>query len=206
MAKLYSYWITVNYREAYGIFGCNGILFNHESPRRGETFVTRKITRALTNIAVGNEDCLYLGNLNAKRDWGHAKDFVRMQWLMLQQNEPNDYVIATGKQYSVKEFVKWSAEFLGIEIAFKGEGVDEVGIIKSFDKGKFPNLSIGKEIIKVDPKYYRPAEVEELLGDASKAKNDLGWKPEISAKEMCKDMIEHDLKKAVETAHLKQIK
>ena len=206
VAKLYSYWITVNYREAYGIFGCNGILFNHESPRRGETFVTRKITRALTNIAVGNEDCLYLGNLNAKRDWGHAKDFVRMQWLMLQQNEPNDYVIATGKQYSVKEFVKWSAEFLGIEIAFKGEGVDEVGIIKSFDEGKFPNLSIGKEIIKVDPKYYRPAEVEELLGDASKAKNDLGWKPEISAKEMCKDMIEHDLKKAVETAHLKQIK
>ena len=178
VAKLYGYWITKNYREAYGMYACTGILFNHESPRRGETFVTRKITQALSKISVGLQDCLYLGNLNAKRDWGHAKDFVEAMWLMLQQDEPDDYVIATGTQYSVKDFVEEAAPYFGMKIAWEGEGLDEVGIDK---------LS-KKTVIRVDPKYFRPAEVETLLGDASKAKEKLGWEPKISFKELVEDM------------------
>jgi GDPmannose 4,6-dehydratase len=178
VAKLYGYWITKNYREAYGMYACTGILFNHESPRRGETFVTRKITQALSKISVGLQDCLYLGNLNAKRDWGHAKDFVEAMWLMLQQDEPDDYVIATGTQYSVKDFVEEAAPYFGMNIAWEGEGLDEVGIDK---------LS-KKTVIRVDPKYFRPAEVETLLGDASKAKEKLGWEPKISFKELVEDM------------------
>ena len=178
VAKLYGYWITKNYREAYGMYACTGILFNHESPRRGETFVTRKITQALSKISVGLQDCLYLGNLNAKRDWGHAKDFVEAMWLMLQQDEPDDYVIATGTQYSVKDFVEEAAPYFGMKIAWEGEGLNEVGIDK---------LS-KKTVIRVDPKYFRPAEVETLLGDASKAKEKLGWEPKISFKELVEDM------------------
>ena len=178
VAKLYGYWITKNYREAYGMYACTGILFNHESPRRGETFVTRKITQALSKISVGLQDCLYLGNLNAKRDWGHAKDFVEAMWLMLQQDVPDDYVIATGTQYSVKDFVEEAAPYFGMKIAWEGEGLNEVGIDK---------LS-KKTVIRVDPKYFRPAEVETLLGDASKAKEKLGWEPKISFKQLVEDM------------------
>ena len=178
VAKLYGYWITKNYREAYGMYACTGILFNHESPRRGETFVTRKITQALSKISVGLQDCLYLGNLNAKRDWGHAKDFVEAMWLMLQQDEPDDYVIATGTQYSVKDFVEEAAPYFGMKIAWEGEGLNEVGIDK---------LS-KKTVIRVDPKYFRPAEVETLLGDASKAKEKLGWEPKISFDQLVEDM------------------
>lgn len=186
VAKLYAYWITVNYREAYDIYACNGILFNHESPLRGETFVTRKITRAMARISLGLQDCLFLGNLDAKRDWGHAKDYVRMQWLMLQQDKPEDYVIATGKQYSVRDFVDISAKELGIDIQWTGKGIDEKGI----------NKSTGKTIVAVDPKYFRPTEVETLLGDPSRAKQKLGWEPEISFEEMVKDMIQVDLEEA----------
>ena len=203
-AKLYAYWITINYREAYGIYACNGILFNHEAPRRGETFVTRKITRGLSNIAQGLEKCLYLGNMDALRDWGHAKDYVKMQWLMLQQDSPEDYVIATGIQYSVRQFVEWSAKELGISIDFIGKGLDEVGIVKSIDGDKAPYLSIGDEIVKIDPRYFRPAEVETLLGDPSKAKNQLGWEPEISVKEMCSEMVSEDLKIAKKTRLLNE--
>ena len=178
VAKLYGYWITKNYREAYGMYACTGILFNHESPRRGETFVTRKITQALSRISVGLQDCLYLGNLNAKRDWGHAKDFVEAMWLMLQQDEPDDYVIATGTQYSVKDFVEEAAPYFDMKIVWEGEGLDEVGI----------DTNTGKTVIKVDPKYFRPAEVETLLGDASKAKEKLGWEPKISFKQLVEDM------------------
>jgi GDPmannose 4,6-dehydratase len=178
VAKLYGYWITKNYREAYGMYACTGILFNHESPRRGETFVTRKITQALSKISVGLQDCLYLGNLNAKRDWGHAKDFVEAMWLMLQQDEPEDFVIATGTQYSVKDFVEEAAPYFGMKIAWEGEGLNEVGIDKLTKK----------TVIQVDPKYFRPAEVETLLGDASKAKEKLGWIPKISFKELVEDM------------------
>jgi GDPmannose 4,6-dehydratase len=178
VAKLYGYWITKNYREAYGMYACTGILFNHESPRRGETFVTRKITRALSRISVGLQDCLYLGNLNARRDWGHAKDFVEAMWMMLQQDEPDDYVIATGVQYSVKDFVEESASYFGMRIVWMGEGLDEYGY----------DLNTKKVVIKVDPKYFRPAEVETLLGDASKAKKKLGWEPKISFKELVEDM------------------
>ncbi len=185
VAKLYAYWITVNYREAYGIFACNGILFNHESPLRGETFVTRKITRALARIKLGLQNCLFLGNLNAKRDWGHAKDYVKMQWLMLQQDDPEDYVIATGYQYSVKDFVVCAANELGIEISWKGVGKDEVGL----DSG-------GRVIVRVDPRYYRATEVETLLGDASKAKLKLGWSPEITFEELVSEMVLEDLKEA----------
>jgi len=181
VAKLYGYWITKNYREAYGMYACTGILFNHESPRRGETFVTRKITQALSKISVGLQDCLYLGNLNAKRDWGHAKDFVEAMWLMLQQNEPDDYVIATGTQYSVKDFVEEAAPYFGMKIAWEGEGLDEVGIDKLTKK----------TVIQVNPKYFRPAEVETLLGDASKAKEKMGWEPKISFKELVEDMCIH---------------
>jgi GDPmannose 4,6-dehydratase len=178
VAKLYGYWITKNYREAYGMYACTGILFNHESPRRGETFVTRKITQALSKISVGLQDCLYLGNLNAKRDWGHAKDFVEAMWLMLQQDEPEDFVIATGEQYSVREFVEQAAPYFGMNIVWEGEEINEIGIDKN----------TGKTVIKVNPKYFRPAEVETLLGDATKAKKKLGWEPKISFKELVSDM------------------
>ena len=196
VAKMYAYWIVVNYRESYGIFACNGILFNHESPRRGETFVTRKITRALANISQGLEDCLYLGNLNALRDWGHAKDYVRMQWMMLQIDKPEDFVIATGVQYSVRDFVKWSAGELGITIEFKGEGIDEVGIVTEITSDDDLEINVGDIICKVDPKYFRPAEVETLLGDPSYAKKVLGWEPKISVQEMCSEMVRHDLNEA----------
>jgi GDPmannose 4,6-dehydratase len=196
IAKLYSYWITVNYREAYGIYACNGILFNHESPRRGETFVTRKITRGLANIAQGLEECLYMGNLGALRDWGHAKDYVRMQWLMLQQEAPEDFVIASGRQYPVREFLIWSAEELGVELEFTGSGTDELGRVVSVDKEISPGISEGDIIVRVDPRYFRPTEVETLLGDASKAREKLGWEPQISAREMCAEMVADDLKTA----------
>ena len=195
-AKLYAYWITVNYRESYGMFACNGILFNHESPRRGETFVTRKITRGLCNIAQGLEKCLFLGNMDALRDWGHAEDYVRMQWLMLQQEKPDDFVIATGVQYSVRQFVQWSAAELGIDIEFSGEGINEKGVIKSITGENAPALNIGDVIVEVDSRYLRPAEVETLLGDPSKAKNVLGWVPEISVKDMCSEMVKEDLRAA----------
>lgn len=196
VAKLYAYWITVNYREAYGLYACNGILFNHESPRRGETFVTRKISRGLANISQGLESCLYMGNLNALRDWGHAKDYVRMQWLMLQQEVPEDYVISSGVQFSVRDFVLWAAEDLGIELEFRGEGIDEVGIVKSLRNDVAANLNVGDEIIKVNPRYFRPTEVETLLGDPHKAKRNLGWEPEISARAMCEEMVAADLAEA----------
>ena len=195
VAKLYAYWITINYREAYGLYACNGILFNHESPRRGETFVTRKITMAIAKISLGLQDCLYLGNLNALRDWGHAKDYVRMQWLMLQKKEPKDYVIATGSQFSVRDFLIWSARHVGIELEFKGKGVNEVGIVASVSGESKENINIGDEIIRVDPRYFRPSEVETLLGDPSQAKDDLGWIPEIKVEEMCSEMVREDLKK-----------
>ncbi|AHK20213.1 GDP-mannose 4,6-dehydratase [Yersinia similis] len=204
VAKLYAYWITVNYREAYGMYACNGILFNHESPRRGETFVTRKITRVLANISQGLETCLHLGNLDSLRDWGHAKDYVRMQWLMLQQEQPEDFVIATGKQISVREFVRMAAAELGIELEFRGMGVNEIGVVKSVkDSDDVMSVKVGDVIIKVDQKYFRPAEVETLLGDPSKAKIKLGWVPEISVNEMCAEMVKNDLQKAKAIAILK---
>jgi GDPmannose 4,6-dehydratase len=203
VAKLYAYWITVNYREAYGIYACNGILFNHESPRRGETFVTRKITRGLANIAQGLEHCLYLGNLNALRDWGHAKDYVRMQWLMLQQDRPEDFVIATGIQHAVRDFVRWSAEELGITLRFEGEGLDEHAIVERIAGGQALALKPGDVIVRVDPRYFRPAEVETLLGDPTKAKERLGWVPEISVRDMCAEMVAEDLKSAKRHAFLK---
>ena len=192
-AKIYAYWITVNYRESYGMYACNGILFNHESPRRGETFVTRKITRAIARIKLGLQDCLYLGNLNALRDWGHAKDYVRMQWMMLQQDEPEDYVIATGVQYSVRDFVNAAAAEVGMTIDWRGEGVDE----KGYDQH-------GKCIVAVDPRYFRPAEVETLLGDPTKAKEKLGWEPEITFEELVAEMVREDLKDAEKNALIKQ--
>jgi GDPmannose 4,6-dehydratase len=193
VAKMYAYWITVNYREAYGMYACNGILFNHESPRRGETFVTRKITRALANIAQGLENCLFLGNIDSLRDWGHAKDYVRMQWMMLQQETADDFVIATGKQISVREFVRMSAREAGIELAFSGTGVEEIATVTAVDPTKAPAVAVGDVIVKVDPRYFRPAEVETLLGDPSKAKAKLGWVPEITVEEMCAEMVAHDL-------------
>ena len=196
VAKLYSYWITVNYREAYGLYACNGILFNHESPRRGETFVTRKITRGLANIAQGLEPCLYMGNIDAKRDWGHAKDYVRMMWLMLQQEAPDDFVIATGAQFSVREFIAWSAEELGITLRFEGAGVEEVGVVAAVDGDRAPSVKVGDVVVRIDPRYFRPAEVETLLGDPSKARQELGWVPEITARDMCAEMVAEDLKAA----------
>lgn len=193
VAKLYAYWITVNYRESYGIFACNGILFNHESSRRGETFVTRKITRGLSNIAYGLEKCLYMGNIDALRDWGHAKDYVRMQWMMLQQEKPEDFVIATGLQYSVRDFIKWSASEIGISIDFKGSGEDEYAVVTDINGELAPNLNTGDVIMRIDPRYYRPAEVETLLGDPANAKNKLGWVPEITAQEMCSEMMRSDI-------------
>src|SRR5690554_3609540 len=203
VAKLYAYWITVNYREAYGMYACNGVLFNHESPRRGETFVTRKITRGLANIAQGLESCLYMGNLDALRDWGHAKDYVRMQWMMLQQEQPEDFVIATGVQYSVREFIQWSAAELGIALRFEGEGVEEVALVESVTGGDAPFVKPGDVIVRVDRRYFRPAEVETLLGDPSKAKAKLGWEPQITVREMCAEMVREDLKVAQRHAFLK---
>lgn len=197
VAKLYAYWITVNYREAYGIYGCNGILFNHESPLRGETFVTRKITRALARIKLGLQECLYLGNMDSLRDWGHAKDYVEMQWLLMQQDQPEDWVIATGIQYSVRDFVNAAAEELGINIAWQGTGVDETGIWDTPSPTLGEGRGEGKRaIVKVDPRYFRPTEVETLLGDASKAREKLGWTPKISFKELVAEMVREDLKTA----------
>lgn len=204
VAKMYAYWITVNYREAYGMYACNGILFNHESPRRGETFVTRKITRGLANIAQGLESCLYMGNMDALRDWGHAKDYVRMQWMMLQQDQPEDFVIATGVQYSVRQFIEWSAAELGITLRFEGQGVDEKGVVAKVEGDKAPSVKPGDVLIAVDPRYFRPAEVETLLGDPTKAKSKLGWVPEITVQEMCAEMVAHDLTQARQHALLKQ--
>ena len=221
VAKLYAYWITVNYREAYGMYACNGILFNHESPRRGETFVTRKITRGLANISQGLESCLYMGNIDALRDWGHAKDYVRMQWLMLQQDKPDDFVIATGVQYSVRQFIEWTATALGMQLRWEGTGVDEVGYWLNpprADANRGADFSPPKStevdptqakptevpVVRIDPRYFRPTEVETLLGDPSKAKQKLGWVPEITAQDMCAEMVAHDLAQAKQHALLKQ--
>ncbi|ELI6431458.1 GDP-mannose 4,6-dehydratase [Aeromonas salmonicida subsp. salmonicida] len=204
VAKLYAYWITVNYREAYGIYACNGILFNHESPRRGETFVTRKITRGFANIAQGLENCLYMGNIDALRDWGHAKDYVYMQWLMLQQQQPEDFVIATGQQYSVRQFIYWTAEELGIRLHFEGEGIEEVGVVDAIIGDHAPALKIGDVILRIDPGYFRPAEVETLLGDATKARDKLGWQPHIDAHTLCKEMTREDLAEAKRQAFLRR--
>lgn len=193
-AKLYAYWITVNYREAYGLYACNGILFNHESPRRGETFVTRKITRALARISLGLQDCIYLGNLDAKRDWGHARDYVEMQWLMLQQEEPDDYVIATGKQYSVRQFVDAAAAELGITLSWEGEGVDEIGVVASARGTLAGGVSAGQTVVKVDPRYFRPTEVETLLGDPAKAHRKLGWKPSTKFADLVAEMVREDFR------------
>ena len=207
VAKLYAYWIVVNYREAYGMYACNGILFNHESPRRGETFVTRKITRGLANITQGLDGCLYMGNIDALRDWGHAKDYVRMQWMMLQQEQPDDFVIATGKQYSVRQFIEMSATELGINIKWQGSGIDETGVIDKSSpilNTEQKILKTGDTIFRIDPRYFRPTEVESLLGDPTKAKEKLGWVPEITLQEMCKEMVEHDLEQAKQHALLKK--
>jgi GDPmannose 4,6-dehydratase len=205
VAKLFAYWITVNYREAYGMYACNGILFNHESPRRGETFVTRKITRGLANISQGLEDCLYMGNIDALRDWGHAKDYVRMQWLMLQQEQPEDFVIATGVQYSVRQFIEKTATELGMQLRWEGTGVNEVGY---WTNPPLPQGEGGGEfarcIIKIDPRYFRPTEVETLLGDPTKAKEKLGWVPEITLDEMVIEMVVHDLADAKKNALIKR--
>jgi GDPmannose 4,6-dehydratase len=206
VAKMYAYWITVNYREAYGIYACNGILFNHESPRRGETFVTRKITRGLANISQGLEDCLFMGNIDALRDWGHAKDYVRMQWMMLQQDKPEDFVIATGVQYSVRQFIEKTAGALGIQIRWEGQGVNEVGyaVIANEARQSMSLCSTDKPVIRIDPRYFRPTEVETLLGDPSKAKERLGWVPEITLDEMVQEMVATDLADAKKHALLRK--
>jgi len=208
VAKLFAYWITINYREAYGMYACNGILFNHESPKRGETFVTRKITRALTNIALGLEDCLYIGNLNAKRDWGHARDYVEMQWLMLQQTEPADYVIATGEQISVRNFIERASQQLGLSIAWSGSALDEIGTIEAIwatDRGEMTNgLAVGDVIVRVDTRYFRPAEVETLLGDPGKAARELGWRPTSTIDDLIAEMLDYDLDLARQRALLSQ--
>jgi len=203
VAKMYAYWIVVNYREAYGMYACNGILFNHESPRRGETFVTRKITRGLANIAQGLEECLYIGNLGALRDWGHAKDYVRMQWMMLQQEQPEDFVIATGVQFSVRQFIQWSAQELGITLRFEGQGVNEIAVVDKTEGHNAPALQVGQAIVRIDPRYFRPTEVETLLGDPSKAKAKLDWTPEITVQQMCAEMVAADLQAAKQHALLK---
>ncbi len=204
VAKMYAYWITVNYRESYGMYACNGILFNHESPRRGETFVTRKITRGLAQIAQGLDDCLYMGNINALRDWGHARDYVRMQWMMLQQEVAEDFVIATGQQYEVREFIRWAAEDLGMTLEFQGEGVAESAVVSKISGDSAPGVCVGQVVLRIDPKYYRPAEVETLLGDPKKAADRLGWTPETSAREMCAEMIASDLEEARRMALLRR--
>lgn len=202
VAKMYAFWITVNYREAYGIYACNGILFNHESPIRGETFVTRKITRAASKIALGLQAKLYLGNLDAKRDWGHAKDYVRMMWMLLQHETPQDWVIATGKTTSVRDFVRMAFDFLGIELEFKGDGVDEKGYVSKCTNPQF-QLEVGREIVAVDPRYFRPTEVDLLIGDATKAKEELGWVPEYDLKQLVDDMMASDLKLMQKDQYLK---
>jgi GDPmannose 4,6-dehydratase len=204
VAKMYAYWICVNYREAYGMYACNGILFNHESPRRGETFVTRKITRGMSNIALGLEECLYMGNIDSLRDWGHAKDYVRMQWMMLQQDTPEDFVIATGVQYSVREFISWTAAEMGVTLRFEGKDVEEIAIVESVTGDLAPMMKPGQVIMRIDPRYFRPAEVETLLGNPAKAKTKLGWTPEITAQEMCAEMVREDLKTARRHALLKE--
>lgn len=207
VAKLYAYWITVNYRESYGVYGCNGILFNHESPRRGETFVTRKITRGLSNISQGLEPCLYMGNLDSLRDWGHARDYVEMQWLMLQQEQPEDFVIATGKQISVREFISRAAGNLGFSLEFSGTGTEEIGTVAAIDEARAdPDIAVepGDVIVRVDPKYYRPAEVDTLLGDPTQAREKLGWEPKISVDEMIAEMIDGDLQQARKQRLLKE--
>jgi GDPmannose 4,6-dehydratase len=204
VAKLYAYWITVNYRESYGMYACNGILFNHESPRRGETFVTRKITRGLTHVAQGVEPCLYLGNMDALRDWGHARDYVRMQWMMLQQDAPEDFVIATGKQVSVRTFVEKSAARLGITIEWRGKDVKEEGIAAKIEGPDAPGVKKGQTIVRIDPRYFRPAEVESLLGDPTKAKQKLGWEPEITLDQMIDEMVASDLVHAKRHALLRE--
>jgi GDPmannose 4,6-dehydratase len=203
VAKLYAYWITVNYRESYGMYACNGILFNHESPRRGETFVTRKITRGMANIALGLEPCLYMGNIDSLRDWGHAKDYVRMQWMMLQQDQAEDFVIATGVQYSVREFIRWTAAELGLTLSFQGEGVHETATVVDVQGDKAPAVRPGQVVMRIDPRYFRPAEVDTLLGDPAKAKAKLGWVPEITAQQMCAEMVAEDLKAAQRHALLR---
>jgi GDPmannose 4,6-dehydratase len=206
-AKLYAYWITVNYREAYGIYACNGILFNHESPRRGETFVTRKVTRGLANIAQGLEPCLYMGNIDSLRDWGHAKDYVRMQWMMLQQDKPEDFVIATGVQYSVRRFIEMAAQRVGFTVAWRGEGVNEVGVVNEITEPRAaercPAIKPGMTIVRIDPRYFRPTEVDTLLGDPSRAREKLGWLPEITLEQMVDEMVEHDLLEARKSALLR---
>jgi GDPmannose 4,6-dehydratase len=204
VAKMYAYWITVNYREAYNIYACNGILFNHESPRRGETFVTRKITRGLANIALGLETCLYMGNIDALRDWGHAKDYVRMQWMMLQQSQPEDFVIATGLQFSVRQFIEWSAKELGITLQFEGKGLDEKAIVFKIEGDRAPGVKLGDIVVQINPRYFRPTEVDTLIGDPSKAKEKLGWVPEITAQEMCAEMVREDLERAIKASLLKK--
>jgi len=204
VAKMYAYWIVVNYRESYGMYACNGILFNHESPKRGETFVTRKITKGLANIAQGLDGCLYMGNINSLRDWGHAKDYVRMQWMMLQQEAPDDFCIATGIQYSVRQFIVWAALELGIAIRFEGNGLDEVGIVESIEGDDAPALKVGDVVCRVDNRYFRPAEVETLLGSPKKAKEKLDWEPEITVQEMCAEMVEYDLKEAKKNVLLRK--
>lgn len=204
VAKLYAYWITVNYRESYGMYACNGILFNHESSRRGETFVTRKITRGLSNIAQGLEECLYLGNMDALRDWGHAKDYVEMQWLMLQQEQPEDFVIATGKQYSVRQFIEKAAAELGLGIEWRGKGVDSIGVVSAVAGDMAPKVAVGDVIVRVDPRYFRPAEVETLLGDPTRAHKKLGWKPTTTVDEMVAEMVAFDLDQARRHALLKK--
>ena len=203
VAKMYAYWITVNYREAYGMYACNGILFNHESPRRGETFVTRKITRGLANIAQGLEQCLFMGNIDALRDWGHAKDYVRMQWLMLQQDVAEDFVVATGLQFSVRQFIVWSAEELGISLTFAGVGIGETATVAAIRGDKAPRVKVGDVVLRIDPRYFRPTEVETLLGDPAKAKLKLGWVPEITVLQMCAEMVAADLEEARKVALLK---
>jgi|SaaInlStandDraft_1057018.scaffolds.fasta_scaffold16759_2 GDPmannose 4,6-dehydratase len=203
-AKMYAYWITVNYRESYGMYACNGILFNHESPRRGETFVTRKITQGIANIALGLQTHLEMGNIDALRDWGHAKDYVEMQWLMLQQDKPMDFVIATGKQYSVRQFIKWSAKYAGIEIEFSGQDIEEIGTVISVDRTIAPAVEVGTVVLKVNEKFYRPSEVETLLGDPTQAKASLGWEPKTTAMDMCREMVENDLQEAHKALLLKE--
>ena len=203
VAKLYAYWIVVNYREAYGMYACNGILFNHESPRRGETFVTRKITRGLANMAQGLEDCLYMGNLDALRDWGHAKDYVRMQWLMLQQDQAEDFVIATGQQFNVRQFIHWSAQALGITLRFEGQGIDEVAVVEKITGSQAPALQPGQTVVRIDPRYFRPTEVDTLLDNPTKAQQKLGWVPEITAHRICQEMVASDLQEAKRHALLK---
>lgn len=205
VAKLYAHWITVNYREAYGLYACNGILFNHESPRRGEAFVTRKITQGLANIAYGLETCLHMGNIDVLRDWGHAKDYVRMQWMMLQQDEPRDYVIATGQQHSVRDFINWTAEELGILLRFEGAGVALRGIVEAVNSRLAPALKPGDTIIRIDPRYFRPAEVEALVGDPTKAKEALGWVPQFTVREMCAEMVAEDVKAARRHASMRSL-